>query len=137
MKSLPAPGELLAVGLGGALGTAVRFTCAMVWPVTDPGSLPLATLAVNIAGSILIGVFAALAMRRSIGFGSPGMLFLMVGFCGGLTTFSFVGLESALMIEQAQWVPLGKYLGLSLLGWLFGVAGGYRATLLLARSQAR
>lgn len=105
----------------------------MAWPPIDLDSLPWATLAVNVAGSILIGAFAALSMRRNIAFGSRIMLFLMVGFCGGLTTFSFVGLESALMIHEQRWDTLAAYLVLSLLGWLFGVAGGYRACLALVK----
>lgn len=129
MKSLPSLTDCLWVGLGGALGTGLRYACAVAWPAADSASLPLATLAVNVAGSLLIGVLAALAFRRGASFGSSGQLFLMVGFCGGLTTFSFVGLESALFARQGEWQTLGTYLGLSLLGWLAGVAGGYRLTL--------
>lgn len=131
MKSLPGWRECLWVALGGALGTALRFACAMAWPLTEVGSLPLATLAVNVAGSILIGACAALSMRHNIEFGSSIMLFLMVGFCGGLTTFSFVGLESALMMQEQRWDSLATYLSLSLVGWLAGVAAGYRVCLAL------
>ncbi|MCH8476450.1 MAG: CrcB family protein [Wenzhouxiangella sp.] len=128
---MPGLRDCLWVGLGGALGTGLRFVCAMAWPLTDVVSLPLATLAVNVAGSVLIGVFAALSMRQHIEFGASIMMFLMVGFCGGLTTFSFVGLESAQLVHQGQWQMLAIYLFLSLLGWLGGVAAGYRITLAL------
>lgn len=136
MKPLPGLRECLWVGLGGALGSGVRFSCAMAWPLTEVGSLPLATLAVNVAGSVLIGIFAALSMRHNIAFGSSTMLFLMVGFCGGLTTFSFVGLESALLVVEQRWDTLAVYLGLSLVGWLVGVAGAYRVCLAIVKPRA-
>ncbi len=135
MNWRPSLGDCVWVGLGGALGTGLRFACAMAWPLTDPVSLPWATLLVNIAGSVLIGIFAAFGLRRGMASGASSMLFLMVGFCGGLTTFSFVSLEAALMLQQAQWSLLLAYLGLSLLGWLGGIVGGFRVGQSVFRSR--
>ncbi|MCS3843447.1 CrcB family protein [Microbacterium sp. AK031] len=73
--------RLLLVALGGTLGTAARLAIALSIP--DDGGFPVATLAVNLIGAMLIGVLAARLP------GSSDMrVFLGTGILGGFTTYS-------------------------------------------------
>lgn len=73
--------RLLLVALGGTLGTAARLAVALLLP--DAGGFPLSTLAVNVAGALLLGVLAARLP------GSSDMrVFLGTGILGGFTTYS-------------------------------------------------
>jgi CrcB protein len=77
---------LLAVALGGALGTWVRYEMTLALPAT-PGSFPWAIFAVNTAGAFILGAAMTLLLERF----SPRQYvrpFVGIGFCGGLTTFS-------------------------------------------------
>lgn len=73
--------RLLLVALGGTLGTAARLALALLIP--DAGGFPLATLAVNVAGALMIGVLAARLPHTS-----EARIFLGTGILGGFTTYS-------------------------------------------------
>jgi CrcB protein len=82
---------LVVIGLGGAIGTAIRYGVALAIPFKS-GGYPVATFLVNVVGAVLLGVIAELPTgwlpayeltRPAIG----------TGFCGGLTTFSTMSLE--------------------------------------------
>jgi len=78
---------LVAVWLGGAAGTTVRFALAQGVP-SSPGAWPWATLAANLAGCLVLGALLALpagGWRRPL---------VGAGFCGALTTFSALPVES-------------------------------------------
>jgi CrcB protein len=98
----------LWIALGGALGSVGRY--AMSGVVADrAGSLfPWGTLVVNVSGSFLIGLLAALAEpggRRYIG--PAGRAFFMYGICGGYTTFSSFSLQTLELIRQGDWAKAG------------------------------
>ncbi len=128
MTAGPRPLKLyLWVALGGALGSALRFAISIAWLSWIGTGFPWPTLLANVLGSLLIGVVAARASAQEPSAMREDMqLFLMAGFCGGLTTFSLVSLELGLMMQLGQWQSAGAYLGLSLAGWLSAVAVGYR-----------
>ncbi len=85
--------KLLAVAVGGGLGSGVRYLTSFGgWRLFGPG-FPAATLVVNLVGCLLIGVAFALAEERGA-FGPLTRVFLMTGFLGGLTTFSTFALET-------------------------------------------
>lgn len=88
--------QLFAVGLGGALGSMARFAVSH-WTVTRvPGYPALGTLLVNVAGSLAIGFLAGAGVRHQ--WMSPEWrIFLVTGVLGGLTTFSSLSLETALL----------------------------------------
>ncbi|WP_242454504.1 fluoride efflux transporter FluC [Bailinhaonella thermotolerans] len=102
------PAVLGAVALGGLLGGLARYGVAQGWPA-PAGGWPWPTLAVNVAGSLLIGVLmAVLAGGRA-----PHPLarpFLGTGFLGGFTTFSAYALEIGALAERGRIVTAAAYL---------------------------
>lgn len=113
--------QLLLVGLGGMLGAMLRYLMALAvlaWPLGE--RFPLATLLINIAGCLLIGLLAGLVERQ----GWPGelwRLFLMVGVLGGFTTFSAFGLETISLLQRDALALALFYVGGSVLGGLLAV----------------
>ncbi len=85
---------VLAIALGGALGTISRYLIALATaPIS--GTLPWGTVIINVAGSFLIGLFGTLTLANGR-YPAPEIarLFVMVGFCGGFTTFSSFSLQT-------------------------------------------
>lgn len=113
---------MLIAGLGGFAGTCLRFLTGRLCALLFGAALPWATFAVNMSGSLLIGILFGLAERTSIL--SPQMsLFLITGFCGGFTTFSSLSNEMLVLLQQRQWLQFGLYAGATfilgiLLVWL-------------------
>ena len=84
----------LLLALGGALGTLARYGVVSA-AAALPKTLPWGTIGVNIAGSFVIGFFGTLTLAHGRYPLSENMrLFVMVGFCGGFTTFSSVSLQT-------------------------------------------
>lgn len=101
---------MLVAGLGGFVGTCLRFLTGRLCAVLFGEALPWATFTVNMSGSLLIGILFGLAERTKLL--SPQMsLFLITGFCGGFTTFSSLSNEMFVMLQQRQWLQFGLYAG--------------------------
>jgi CrcB protein len=114
--------RVLLVALGGALGALSRYGVSLV-VVTSRGSGALGTLAVNIAGTLALGVIAGLADSR---FDVPSVVRagLVVGFLGAYTTFSTLMFETVDLTERGSLAAAALNLGGSvLLGVLAMVAG--------------
>ncbi|UPT75830.1 MAG: CrcB family protein [Elusimicrobiota bacterium] len=108
---------------GGLAGVLARYGASRA---LAPGALPWATLAVNLAGCFLAGLFDEAARRRGWG-GAHGRLLLLTGFCGAFTTFSALILELDVMARSspsraAGYVILSVAAGLALLR--LGAAAG-------------
>ena len=84
--------ELLAVALGGMLGTLVRYAIGHWARGWGSHALPAATLIVNVVGCLLIGALFRWTNERGL-HGTWWDIALRVGFLGGLTTFSSFGLD--------------------------------------------
>ena len=111
--------NILAVGLGGALGAVCRYLLGQVIPKLGSG-FPLATFAVNLIGCFAIGLVVGLAGRNS-DIDPRLILFLQTGICGGFTTFSTFSLESLTLIEEGR-ITIGiLYIVLSVLLGLFAL----------------
>jgi len=116
-----------AIALGGALGALARYLCSLwLLQLTGPG-FPWGTLAVNVAGSFLIGLYATLSEPGGrLPAGPVQRQFVMTGFCGGFTTFSVFSLETVFLLERQAYLLAGLNLGLSLCLWLVAVWAGIR-----------
>ena len=104
--------NIILVALGGAVGSALRYTLSWLWPATQNGGLPLGTLAANILGCLVIG-FVGTLLPRSFGGGEWFRLLVCVGFCGGLTTLSSLVNETSGMAHINQTLMAAGYLGAS------------------------
>ena len=90
---------LLLVGLGGAIGSALRFLLSS-WAGQVNGFF-VVTLAVNLAGSFLIGlIFGAAEQREFLTTGTR--LFLLTGILGGFTTFSAFSLVNFSLFQDGR-----------------------------------
>ncbi|MCZ0961481.1 fluoride efflux transporter CrcB [Paracoccus benzoatiresistens] len=85
----------LQVAIGGAIGSVARLGMYRAMP---PGGLPLATFAVNVAGSLVMGLLAALLAVR----GGAWAPLLLTGVLGGFTTFSAFSLDAVTLWERGQ-----------------------------------
>lgn len=111
---------LLLVGGGSFLGGIARYLvkvgCERLFPAA---TLPLGTMAANVAGCFLIGLFYGIASRNA-SVSQDILLFLTVGFCGGFTTFSTFINENFTMLQGGEFLNAALYAGLSLaVGLLF------------------
>lgn len=116
-----APGHriYLAIALGGALGSVARHLCALAGIALLGPDVPLATLGVNVAGSFLIGLYAALTGPHGRLAATPAMRQgIMAGFCGGFTTFSVFSLESIRLFDAGRWDAALAYVAASAATWL-------------------
>jgi fluoride exporter len=106
----------LAVGCGAAIGALLRFLSGIVIVSVVGLSSLWATGFVNVVGSFVIGLFAALTGPDGRLLVSPaGRQFVMGGFCGGLTSFSAMSLDTFLLLLQRNVALAGLYLSLVVL----------------------
>jgi CrcB protein len=117
---------LVAVAVGGALGTVARYELALAEPVSS-GHFPWATFVANLAGSLVLGIAVVAFADTRVSAGWPRAL-VAVGFCGGLTTFSTWMVESVLLTRDDHGGTAALYLVMSLVAGLAAVALGVGAT---------
>lgn len=108
--------EVIFVGIGGAIGSVLRYAISLI-PCKQ--TFPLLTLFTNVCGAVLIGYLAGIATKKDV---SPHtLLFLKTGLCGGFTTFSTFSLEAYTLMQNGNYGYAILYILLSLTGCLFGV----------------
>jgi CrcB protein len=99
--------ELLVVAVGGGVGAAARFMVDGEIRARHNGGFPWGTFVVNVTGSFLIGLFSTLFFTL-LRLGVPGdtasllQLALVVGLCGGYTTFSTSTVESVRLAQSGR-----------------------------------
>jgi CrcB protein len=96
----PMATSAIVVGIGGAAGTWLRWWLGMRLNPVFP-TLPFGTLAANLIGGYVIGL-ALGAINLDLRFSPQARLFLMTGFCGGLTTFSTFSAETFMLLSRRQ-----------------------------------
>jgi CrcB protein len=116
-------GVLLAIALGGAIGSLARyFVASAVQSAAWPG-FPWGIFVVNVSGGLIMGVIAALGALK-LSYTPEIRAFLTVGILGGYTTFSTFSLDSALLIERGAYAEAAAYVvGSALLSILALFAG--------------
>ncbi len=105
--------NLLAVGIGGAIGAVCRYLLGQMIPKMGSG-FPLGTFAVNVIGCFAIGLIVAMVGKHS-DIDPRLVLFLQTGICGGFTTFSTFSLETLALIEDGCFAVGVLYIALSVL----------------------
>jgi CrcB protein len=93
------------VSIGGAIGSAGRFWISGVVAQRCGQTFPYGTLTVNVTGSFIIGLFAALTDPEGRWLVSPSFReFFMIGVCGGYTTFSSFSLQTLSLAQDGEWL---------------------------------
>jgi CrcB protein len=119
------------VAIGGALGSVGRYWLNGIISTRFGETFPWGTMLINITGSFVIGVIGALAVpegrmdSQSRAFATQ---FLMIGICGGYTTFSSFSLQTLNLLRDREWLYAGGNVVLSVmlcmiavwLGWMLG-----------------
>jgi CrcB protein len=119
------------VAIGGALGSVGRYWLNGIISTRFGETFPWGTMLINITGSFVIGVIGALANpegrmdSQSRAFATQ---FLMIGICGGYTTFSSFSLQTLNLLRDREWLYAGGNVVLSVvlcmaavwLGWMLG-----------------
>jgi len=123
--------QLLLIGLGGFVGSIARFLVSRLNTRIDWLSIPIGTLTVNVIGSFIIGFLIGISEKSPI-LTVELRMFLMVGLCGGFTTFSSFTGENLMLMRNGQFLPLFLYTGLSILLGFTAVYLGYISTKLMA-----
>lgn len=104
------------VAAGGALGSGARYGVTTAWPAV-PGSVPWATVAINVAGCLMIGVFLGRLSTRP---GTHPLLrpFFATGVCGGFTTFSTFAVQTLELGRSAPVYVVATVAGALGAAWL-------------------
>ncbi len=100
--------QVLLVAFGSAIGGVLRYAMQVFFVKNVSVTFPFGTLAVNILGCFLIGLFFAMSEKEGI-ISDDTKLFLMTGFCGGFTTFSAFSLENIILLRDNNFLSSGLY----------------------------
>ncbi len=117
---------LLIIAVGGAIGSVCRYVMVdFVQRLTHP-AFPYGTLAVNVVGSLIVGLISGHIMNMQ----AHPMIrpALIVGFCGGFTTFSTFSFETFGLINGGEWWRAAIYVVASVVTCIAGAAIGFAAT---------
>lgn len=116
----------LWIAVGSALGGVARYWCSGVAARLIGETFPWGTLIVNVVGSFIIGFFATLtAPDGRVFVGSTARQFVMVGFCGGYTTFSSFSLQTLNLINDGEWLYVGANVAGSVVFCMLAVWAGH------------
>jgi fluoride exporter len=98
----------LWIAIGSAFGGIARYWCSEFTATHLGNNFPFGTLFVNILGCFIIGLFVALTGPSGKFFVHPDIrLFIMVGICGGFTTFSAFSLQTVELLRDGKFMSAG------------------------------
>jgi CrcB protein len=118
--------KLLFIGLGGAIGSILRYGVSGIDYKMSAGAFPVGTLVVNLAGSLVIGFLWGLF--EVVAVSSQVRMFVFIGILGGFTTFSSFALENFSLMRDGERsiaylnIVLSNVLGIGLVFAGFGIA---------------
>ncbi|MBX9666996.1 MAG: fluoride efflux transporter CrcB [Candidatus Obscuribacterales bacterium] len=122
--NMPPIGDMVAVSIGGSIGSILRFLCNHLFAQLLGTTFPWGTLVVNVAGSLLIGFVATLATTKPGSIDPTFRFFLTSGFAGGFTTFSALALESFQLFQKGEvWLAVANVGGNLIIGFAAVVLG--------------
>lgn len=122
----------LWIAIGSALGGMSRYACSRYIATWFGETFPWGTITVNVVGSFIIGFFATLTGPDGRVMVAPDFrTFVMVGFCGGYTTFSSFSLQTLELIRNQDFAEAWGNVLLSVSLCMLGVALGFVAANLL------
>jgi fluoride exporter len=123
------------VAFGGALGTMARLWLGVYVATVTGLAFPWGTILINILGSLVIGFFATFTGPDGrISVPMDARAFVMVGLCGGFTTFSAFSLQTLDLARDERWLQAGANIMLSVVLCLVAVAIGHWLALLFGRA---
>lgn len=114
---------IILVGLGGAIGSILRYLSGWFASKYFQGSFPISTLVINILGSLLIGIFIGI-LAKYYPENQPLKFLLIIGFCGGFTTFSSFAVENYNLFQNQQQFTAYIYIIASVILTITAVAIG-------------
>lgn len=115
--------SFLLIGLGGGMGSIMRYLIQVYTSKYITVTFPLGTLLVNITGCFVIGLLYGLSNKYTW----PTLewrLFLITGICGGFTTFSSFSYEGVSLFRQGNYGYFVFYVGASVVVGLLATVGG-------------
>ena len=113
---------VLAVGVGGAVGSMLRYVVSIALTERIGPGFPWATLFINVTGSFVLAIIAELSASRVIALSPAMRVLLTVGFVGGYTTFSTFTNEALALVGERALAASFVYTMASLAG---GLAAAY------------
>jgi CrcB protein len=118
------------ITLGSAIGGAMRYACSGLIATRFGETFPWGTLLVNVSGSFVIGFFNMLTGPDGrLLVGTTARQFVMIGICGGYTTFSSFSLQTLALARDGEWLEAGGNIVLSVVLCLLAVWLGHIAAL--------
>jgi len=112
------------VAIGGAVGSGARYALTLFVQSRSDSTFPIATLLINISGSVLLGFLMRIALGTNA-ISPETRVLLTTGFCGGYTTFSTFTYETMTLIEDGESTRAGLYIVLSV---VLSLAGAWLGT---------
>lgn len=104
----------LAIFIGGGIGSLLRYATTILFKKHSLFNLPLGTLVSNILASFLLGIFVSYFATKH--FDNKIVInFLIIGICGGFSTFSTFTLENYRFISNNQFMTMFLYMSLSII----------------------
>lgn len=104
--------NILLVGFGGFLGSILRYVTYLAIDKRFESTFPLSTFAVNVIGSLLLGLIVGWSLKGTIS--DPMRLLLAVGLCGSFTTFSTFAMENLNLLTNKELLTSFVYIAASI-----------------------
>jgi CrcB protein len=120
----------LLVAFGGLVGSVARYWLAGWVQHANGSAFPFGTLAVNLLGSLIVGMVLTMSLERGM-ISAETRILLGTGLCGGFTTMSTFSYETLALLQSGSTGAALANVGVTLLGCLFAVWAGSVAGRLL------